>query len=188
MKSLSQSDYGLIRSLYQDVYAPDIAESILDEFTDEDLDDLTDEYIEEQVIEFFEECLEEGLDIDIVEQTICESVDTELEILTEVTNPAQVAAMRMRDKTSAASGEGIIKLLTGTGNDQNYMIVPVSADRGLCGGFNSSINREAFKLVKSLENDGKNVQLMPVGKKSRDFFNRVMKDQIVESFIDLNIE
>jgi len=106
MKALSQSDYGLIRSLYQDVYAPDIAESILDEFTDEDLDDLTDEYIEEQVTEFFEECLEEGLDIDIVEQTICESVDTELEILTEVTNPAQVAAMRMRDKTSAASGEG----------------------------------------------------------------------------------
>ena len=89
--------------------------------------------------------------------------------------------------SSAASGEGIIKLLTGTGNDQNYMIVPVSADRGLCGGFNSSINRETFKLVKSLENDGKNVQLMPVGKKSRDFFNRVMKDQIAESFIDLNI-
>jgi F-type H+-transporting ATPase subunit gamma len=89
--------------------------------------------------------------------------------------------------SSAASGEGIIKLLTGTGNDQNYMIVPVSADRGLCGGFNSSINRETFKLVKSLEKDGKNVQLMPVGKKSRDFFNRVMKDQITESFIDLNV-
>ena len=89
--------------------------------------------------------------------------------------------------SSASSGEGIIKLLTGTGNDQNYMIVPVSADRGLCGGFNSSINRETFKLVKSLEKDGKNVQLMPVGKKSRDFFNRVMKEQIVESFIDLNV-
>ena len=89
--------------------------------------------------------------------------------------------------SSAASGEGIIKLLTGTSNDQNYIVVPVSADRGLCGGFNSSINRETFKLVKSLESDGKNVQLMPVGKKSRDFFNRVMKDQIVESFVDLNI-
>ena len=89
--------------------------------------------------------------------------------------------------SSAASGEGIIKLLTGTGNDKSYMVVPVSADRGLCGGFNSSINRETFKLVKSLEKDGKNVQLMPVGKKSRDFFNRVMKDQIVESFVDLNI-
>ncbi len=89
--------------------------------------------------------------------------------------------------SSAASGEGIIRLLTGTGNDQNYIIVPVSADRGLCGGFNSSINRETFKLVKSLEKDGKNIQLMPVGKKSRDFFNRVMKNQIVDSFIDLNI-
>ena len=106
MKALSQSEYGVIRSLYRDIYSSDVAESILDEFTDEDLDDLTDEYIEEQVTEFFEECLEEGLDIDIVEQTICESVDTELEVLTEVTNPAQVAAMRMRDKTSAASGEG----------------------------------------------------------------------------------
>ena len=89
--------------------------------------------------------------------------------------------------SSAASGEGIIKLLTGTGNDQNYIVVPVSADRGLCGGFNSSINRETFKLVKSLESDGKNVQLMPVGKKSRDFFNRLMKNQIAESFVDLNI-
>ena len=89
--------------------------------------------------------------------------------------------------SSAASGEGIIKLLTGTGNDQNYIVVPVSADRGLCGGFNSSINRETLKLVKSLEGDGKKVQLMPVGKKSRDFFNRVMKDQIIESFVDLNV-
>ena len=88
---------------------------------------------------------------------------------------------------SAASGEGIIKLLTGTSNDQNYIVVPVSADRGLCGGFNSSINRETFKLVKSLEGNGKKVQLMPVGKKSRDFFNRVMKDQIIESFVDLNV-
>ena len=89
--------------------------------------------------------------------------------------------------SSVASGDGIIKLLTGTGNDQNYVIIPVSADRGLCGGFNSSINRETFKLVKSLEKDGKKVELMPVGKKSRDFFNRVMKDQILESFADLNV-
>ena len=89
--------------------------------------------------------------------------------------------------SSAASGEGIIKLLTGTGNDQNYIVVPVSADRGLCGGFNSSINRETFKLVKSLEGNEKKVQLMPVGKKSRDFFNRLMKDQIIESFVDLNV-
>ena len=50
--------------------------------------------------------------------------------------------------SSSASGEGIIKLLTGTSNDQNYIVVPVSADRGLCGGFNSSINRETFKIIR----------------------------------------
>ena len=107
MKSLSQSDYGLIRSLYQDVYAPDIAESILDEFTDEDLDDLTDEYIEEQVIEFFEECLEEGLDIDIVEQMICESVDTELEVLTEKVDPNEIQRRRDQSKDRLATGKAM---------------------------------------------------------------------------------
>ena len=71
--------------------------------------------------------------------------------------------------SSAASGEGIIKLLTGTGNDQNYMIVPVSADRGLCGGFNSSINRETFKLVKSLEKDGKMFNLCLLEKRAEIF-------------------
>ncbi len=89
--------------------------------------------------------------------------------------------------SSASSGEGIIKLLTGTGNDKNYLIVPVSADRGLCGGFNSSINKETFRLVKSIEDQGINVQLLPIGKKSRDFFNRVMSDKIIDSFADLNV-
>ena len=87
--------------------------------------------------------------------------------------------------SSGTSGEGVIQLLTGTGKDERYLIVPVTADRGLCGGFNSSINRETFKFVKSLEGEGKSVQLLTVGKKSRDFFNRIMKDKIVESFADL---
>ena len=89
--------------------------------------------------------------------------------------------------TSASSGEGIIKLLTGTGEDQNYIVVPVSADRGLCGGFNSSINRETFKLVKKLESENKKVQLLPIGKKSRDFFLRTLKENITDSFIDTNV-
>jgi len=89
--------------------------------------------------------------------------------------------------SSSASGEGVIKLLSGTGKDENYLIVPVNADRGLCGGFNSSINKESFKLAKSLENQNKKVQLLPVGKKSRDFFNRVMKENIVDSFVDNNV-
>ena len=89
--------------------------------------------------------------------------------------------------SSALSGEGIIKLLTGTGKDDNYLVVPVSADRGLCGGFNSSINKETFKLMKSLEDQNKKVQLLTVGKKSRDFFNRIMKEKIIENFVDTNV-
>ena len=87
--------------------------------------------------------------------------------------------------SSVTYGEGVIELLTGTGKDERYLIVPVTADRGLCGGFNSSINRETLKFVKSLEGEGKSVKLLTVGKKSRDFFNRIMKDKIVESFTDL---
>jgi len=89
--------------------------------------------------------------------------------------------------SSTASGEGVIKLLTGTGKDDNYLIIPVNADRGLCGGFNSSINKETYKLIKSLEENNKKVQLLPIGKKSRDFFNRIMKEKIVESFVDTNV-
>ena len=84
--------------------------------------------------------------------------------------------------SSGVSGEGIIKLLTGTGKKDNYLIVPVTADRGLCGGFNSSINRETFKYIKSLEKEGKKVNLITIGKKSRDFFIRLMKNKIIENF------
>ena len=87
--------------------------------------------------------------------------------------------------SSGTSGEGVIQLLTGTGKDERYLIVPVTADRGLCGGFNSSINRDTVKFVASLEAEGKSVNLLTVGKKSRDFFNRIMKDKIVQSFADL---
>ena len=87
--------------------------------------------------------------------------------------------------SSGVSGEGVVKLLSGTGKDERYLIVPVTADRGLCGGFNSSINRDTTKFVKSLEKEGKKVQIITVGKKSRDFFNRIMKDKVIHSFADL---
>ena len=89
--------------------------------------------------------------------------------------------------SSALSGEGIIRLLIGTGKDDNYLVVPVNADRGLCGGFNSSINKETFKLMKSLEDQNKKVKLLTIGKKSRDFFNRIMKEKIIGSFVDTNV-
>ena len=100
--SLSQKEFGNLRSLYESVYAPK-AETILEGFTDEDLD-LTDEEIEEQVEEVFLECIEEGYDIDEIERAICEAVDAELQVLNEVTNPAKVAALRAKNKSSASSG------------------------------------------------------------------------------------
>ena len=79
--SLSQKEFGNLRSLYESVYAPKV-ETILEGFTDEDLEfNFTDEYIEEQVEELFIECIEEGYDIDDIETAICEAVDAELEIL-----------------------------------------------------------------------------------------------------------
>ena len=87
--------------------------------------------------------------------------------------------------SSGITGEGVIKLLTGTGKKERYLVIPVTADRGLCGGFNGNINRETTKYIRSLENEGKNASLLTIGKKSRDFFNRIMKDKIIESFIDL---
>ena len=104
MKPLSQSEYGELRNLYESVYAPEV-ETILEGFTDEDLD-LTDEEIEEQVEEVFLECIEEGYDIDEIENIICEAIDTELEVLNEVTSPAKVAALRMKNQNAAAAGEG----------------------------------------------------------------------------------
>ena len=77
------------------------------------------------------------------------------------------------------------KLLVGTGQDKTYLCVVLSADRGLCGGFNTSINRDTVKFVAALEAEGKSVKLLTVGKKSRDFFNRILKDKITQSFADL---
>ena len=102
--SLSQKEFGNLRSLYESVYTPK-AETILEGFTDEDLD-LTDEEIEEQVEEVFLECIEEGYDIDEIERAICEAVDAELQVLNEATSPAKVAVAKMKDKSSAAGGEG----------------------------------------------------------------------------------
>jgi len=108
----------------------------------------------------------------------------------EKAEAARPYSMRLEEMLSSlassnTSGEGVIQLLTGTGKDKRYLVVPVTADRGLCGGFNSTINRDTVKFVASLEAEGKSVKLLTVGKKSRDFFNRIMQDKIVESFADL---
>ena len=98
MKSLSQSEYGELRSLYNQVYAPKF-ETVLDELTDQEIDELTEEVIEEVVKEFFLECLEEGWDIESVEETLCESLDT------SITNLNETYLMEMNPYAPAGSKE-----------------------------------------------------------------------------------
>jgi F-type H+-transporting ATPase subunit gamma len=72
------------------------------------------------------------------------------------------------------------KLLTGTGEDQTYLLVVATADRGLCGGFNSSIVRLAREHVVRLQGEGKTVKIMTVGKKGYEQLKRLYGDLIVE--------
>ena len=62
--------------------------------------------IEDIITDVFIEELQEGRDIDHVTEMLCESVDYSLSLLTEVTSPAKVNALRLKDKSSAASGQG----------------------------------------------------------------------------------
>jgi F-type H+-transporting ATPase subunit gamma len=54
--------------------------------------------------------------------------------------------------------------------DERYLIVLITADRGLCGAFNTNLNKAAQALIK--ENAGKQLEMMPIGRKGRDFFRR----------------
>ena len=60
------------------------------------------------------------------------------------------------------------------------LLVVFSADRGLCGGFNGSITRTVRSEIKKLKDDGINVKLLMVGKKSADALNREFGDLFVE--------
>ena len=71
---------------------------------------------------------------------------------------------------AAAIGDsdGAPKLLAGTGSDQKQLLVIATAERGLCGGFNSSIARLAQKKARELMANGKDVQILCIGKKGMD--------------------
>ena len=64
------------------------------------------------------------------------------------------------------------KLLTGTGSDQVHLLVVMTAERGLCGGFNSNIAKLARTHAERLKQDGKTVKILTVGKKGRDQLKR----------------
>ena len=71
-------------------------------------------------------------------------------------------------------------LLAGTGRDQVHLIIPVTSDRGLAGGFNANIGRATRRLVRQLEGEGKTVRLLPVGRKGADYLAREYRDRIVD--------
>ncbi len=73
------------------------------------------------------------------------------------------------------------KLLAGTGNDQTYLLVVVTSERGLAGGFNTNIVRMARKRADELIAQGKTVKLLLAGRKGRAAFIRTHRDMIVDT-------
>ncbi|MBT7642912.1 MAG: F0F1 ATP synthase subunit gamma [Rhodobiaceae bacterium] len=83
-------------------------------------------------------------------------------------------AAGITDTTSAP------RLLAGTGNDQRHLLIVATAERGLCGGFNSSISRLARADAKRLMDEGKQVQILCVGRKGHDALKRTFEKQLLE--------
>ena len=79
-----------------------------------------------------------------------------------------------------AAGSGGPQLLVGTGKDQTHLLVVMTAERGLCGGFNSNIAKLAKSRALKLLEQGKTVKIITVGKKGRD----VVKRDLGEHFVD----
>ncbi|MFN2307124.1 MAG: F0F1 ATP synthase subunit gamma [Paracoccaceae bacterium] len=71
------------------------------------------------------------------------------------------------------------KLLAGTGSDDVHLLVVMTAERGLCGGFNSNIARLARLHAKKLQAGGKTVKILTVGKKGRSALKRDLGDHFV---------
>jgi len=86
---------------------------------------------------------------------------------------------------SVGASEGGPKLLTGTGSDQTQLLVVMTAERGLCGGFNSNIVKLARMAAKQLLAEGKTVKILTVGKKGRESLKREFGTLLVDH-VDLS--
>src|SRR5437660_848357 len=80
---------------------------------------------------------------------------------------------------------GAPPLLAGTGRDDVHLIVVATSDRGLAGGFNASILREARRQIRDLDNAGKTVKVLTVGRKGRDSLRRDYGRLIHDSLTDI---
>ena len=87
--------------------------------------------------------------------------------------------------SSVGSSEGAPKLIAGTGSDQTHLLIVMTAERGLCGGFNSSIAKLARAHADKLVAEGKTVKMLTVGKKGREQLKRSYEDAFV-GHVDLS--
>ena len=88
---------------------------------------------------------------------------------------------------AGVSGDGAPRLLAGTGSDKRHLIVVAAADRGLAGGFTSSITRAARDRIQALIAEGKDVKIITIGKKAVPPLRRLFAEKIVASY-DLSAE
>lgn len=87
--------------------------------------------------------------------------------------------------SSVGASEGGPRLLTGTGSEQTQLLVVMTAERGLCGGFNSNIVKLARVAAKKLLAEGKIVKILTVGKKGRESLKREFGDALLDH-VDLS--
>jgi F-type H+-transporting ATPase subunit gamma len=88
----------------------------------------------------------------------------------------------------AANLRGMVNapaLLSGTGKDQTHLIVVATSDRGLAGGFNGSILRDARRMIRELTDTGKTVKIVTIGRKGRDSLRRDHARLIVDSVTEV---
>ena len=86
---------------------------------------------------------------------------------------------------SVGSSESAPILLRGTGKQDVHVLIVMTAERGLCGGFNSNIAKLARNHAAKLKEDGKQIKIITVGKKGRDALKRDLGDYFVEH-VDLS--
>ena len=76
--------------------------------------------------------------------------------------------------------EGAPPLMVGNGRDEVHLVVVLTAERGLCGAFNSSVVRAARRHIRALREDGKQVKILAVGKKGNDSLRRDLSRDIID--------
>ncbi|MBB2164711.1 F0F1 ATP synthase subunit gamma [Gluconacetobacter sp. 1b LMG 1731] len=100
----------------------------------------------------------------------------------EAARPYAAAMRRMLAELGAGTRgqSGLPTLLAGTGNDRVHLLIPITSDRGLAGGFNANVNRKTRDLIGQLQAEGKTVRLLPVGRKGGDYLMREFSDLILD--------